>query len=63
VADRSVADSIQEEIPGDSLGTAKRAPDFSQYAYWKELNPFIDPDAPSPSFQIGYIFSFYLVGF
>lgn len=63
MADKAVADSIQEDIPGDSLRTAKRAPNFSQYAYWKELNHFIDPDAPPPSFEIGYISSFYLVCF
>jgi hypothetical protein len=53
VADKTAGAASQENRPGDSLGTAKRAPTYSEYAHWKELNPFINPNTTPPSFEIG----------
>lgn len=30
----------------------KRAPTFTEFAYWKELNPYIDFNRAPPSFEV-----------
>jgi hypothetical protein len=44
----------QGNVSKDHLTAVRRAPAFSEFATWRDFNPYIDPSATPPSFEIRY---------